>query len=1273
MYTNGLKDRFGSPLVSQRDVNNTLGSYTLKSELTSSLEAYVLKTNLNTTLGNYALKTDLSGYATTTSLGSYVLKTELTSTLGSYVSKSTYDSFVSTTNTELGKRGSLASANTWSGTNTFSGALNKTSSTSSPTDNSILNKGENDDLYAPISVTSEIENLSGTISGVSTVITSHSNDKSIHVTAADKESLTTLVAEKDNFVNKNDDATLSKTLTVTGGATFDSTITKSTNTSSPTDTSVLNKGETDALYAPKSLSTTVSTLNSTVSGINTTLGNTAKTNTANTFTAANTFNSTATIKGAATFNSTITKSTTTSSPTNTSVLNKGENDALYAPKSLADTVDTLDVNIATVSTTIAEHETDESVHVSATDKESLASLVADKDNFVNKNNDATLSKTLTVAGDATFSSGLTKSNNTSNPTATTVLNKGESDNLYAPKSLSTTVTNLSNTVNGLGSTYVAKTTYDSFVTSTNNSISTLNTNVGNCALKTDLNSYVKSADLTTTLGGYAKTSDLSGYAKTTSANTFTAPTTFNSNMTVKGAATFNSVLSKSVATSSPSDSSILNKGENDALYAPISLADTVDTLDVNLTTVSTTIADHENDDTIHMTSSDREVLSSLASEKDNFVNKNNDATLSKTLTVSGDATFSSGLTKSNNTSSPTATTVLNKGETDALYAPKSLSTTVTNLSNTVNGLGSTYVAKTTYDSFVSSTNSSISTLNTNVGKCALKTDLNSYVKSADLTTTLGSYAKTSDLSSYVTTTSLNSTLGSYAKTGSANTFTAANTFNSTATVKGAATFDSTITKSTTTSSPTDNSVLNKGENDALYAPKSLADTVGDIKSGVTTISTIIASHEGDTSMHISSTERDGLTTLISEKDNFAKKSECDELYAPKSLSTTVTNLSNTVNGLGSTYVAKTTYDSFVSSTNSSISTLNTNVGNCALKTDLNSYAKTSDLSSYVTSTSLSTTLGSYVTTSNLNTTLGSYAKTSALSDYVKSSSLTTTLGSYVTTTALDSKLSGYVTSSSLTSTLGSYAKTSDLSAYAKTGSANTFTAANTFNSTATIKGAATFDSTITKSTTTSSPATTAVLNKGENDALYAPKSHVSDTSVHMSAADRETLTELVNAAPQFANKLESNTFTETNTFSKAVTAQNGITASGGDVLISNGILTFEDLIDGTVVERSGASGYQYIEGIPTSFNNGICYDIGEISNSTNLSVITFSAEGRLVQTCELWFTTPATVPTTHQWPKNIYWIDSATGAAPTLIASKNYRIVFRQEPNKIIASIAYLY
>lgn len=159
---------------------------------------------------------------------------------------------------------------------------------------------------------------------------------------------------------------------------------------------------------------------------------------------------------------------------------------------------------------------------------------------------------------------------------------------------------------------------------------------------------------------------------------------------------------------------------------------------------------------------------------------------------------------------------------------------------------------------------------------------------------------------------------------------------------------------------------------------------------------------------------------------------------------------------------------------------------------------------------------------------------------------------------------------------------------------------------------------------------------------------------------------LSDAQTRFAQRSTDNTFSGANTFEQTVTAKE-------DIIVTNGIITFEDLIDGTVIERSGASGYRYVEGMPASFNNGVCYDIGEISNTTNLSNVTFSGKGRLVQTCELWFTTPATVPTTHQWPANIYWIDSANGAAPTLIASKNYRIVFRQEPNKIIASIAYLY
>lgn len=154
-----------------------------------------------------------------------------------------------------------------------------------------------------------------------------------------------------------------------------------------------------------------------------------------------------------------------------------------------------------------------------------------------------------------------------------------------------------------------------------------------------------------------------------------------------------------------------------------------------------------------------------------------------------------------------------------------------------------------------------------------------------------------------------------------------------------------------------------------------------------------------------------------------------------------------------------------------------------------------------------------------------------------------------------------------------------------------------------------------------------------------------------------------------------NTFKESNTFEKTIITQDGVHATGGNIVITDGVLTFEDTIDGTVADtiNPSASGYRYIPEIPSSFDNGVCYDIGEISDSTDLSSVRFSAEGRLVQTCELWFRTSATPSTKHKWPTGIYWIDSATGTAPTLLASKNYRLVFRQEPNKIIASIAYLY
>lgn len=160
---------------------------------------------------------------------------------------------------------------------------------------------------------------------------------------------------------------------------------------------------------------------------------------------------------------------------------------------------------------------------------------------------------------------------------------------------------------------------------------------------------------------------------------------------------------------------------------------------------------------------------------------------------------------------------------------------------------------------------------------------------------------------------------------------------------------------------------------------------------------------------------------------------------------------------------------------------------------------------------------------------------------------------------------------------------------------------------------------------------------------------------------------------RYAQLHADNTFSGLNTFEQNIDAQNGVNVTGGNVLIKDGIMTFEDLVDGTVIDSSGITGYRYVQGIPTTFANGMVYDIGEISDTTDLSNITFAVTGEIIQTCELWFTTPATAPTTHQWPNNTYWIDSATGAAPTLLASKNYRLVFRNEPNKLIASIAYLY
>jgi hypothetical protein len=179
------------------------------------------------------------------------------------------------------------------------------------------------------------------------------------------------------------------------------------------------------------------------------------------------------------------------------------------------------------------------------------------------------------------------------------------------------------------------------------------------------------------------------------------------------------------------------------------------------------------------------------------------------------------------------------------------------------------------------------------------------------------------------------------------------------------------------------------------------------------------------------------------------------------------------------------------------------------------------------------------------------------------------------------------------------------------------------------------------------------------------QTYITSEDAQLLFANKETVGDL--QSKNYAYTDAENVFSSANTFEAPIQTNN--------IVVDGGSLTFTDTIDGTVIDtiNPNASGYRYIPEIPSSFDNGVCYDIGEISDSTDLSLVRFSAEGRLVQTCELWFRTSATPSTKHKWPTGIYWIDSNTGAAPTLLASKNYRLVFRQEPNKIIASIAYLY
>ena len=170
-----------------------------------------------------------------------------------------------------------------------------------------------------------------------------------------------------------------------------------------------------------------------------------------------------------------------------------------------------------------------------------------------------------------------------------------------------------------------------------------------------------------------------------------------------------------------------------------------------------------------------------------------------------------------------------------------------------------------------------------------------------------------------------------------------------------------------------------------------------------------------------------------------------------------------------------------------------------------------------------------------------------------------------------------------------------------------------------------------------------------------------------------------NIDSKYASLNASNSFTANNTFEQEVQLENGaiannnINVENGNIIVNkDGVLTFSDP-DGTVISSNGVSGYQYIELVPTSFTNGAIYELGLVEGSLDLSAIQFDGiEDKLVQTCEVWFRTGSTLPTIT-WPSGTYWIDKANGVAPTLIANMTYRIVFRNEIIRTVASVGYCY
>jgi len=162
-----------------------------------------------------------------------------------------------------------------------------------------------------------------------------------------------------------------------------------------------------------------------------------------------------------------------------------------------------------------------------------------------------------------------------------------------------------------------------------------------------------------------------------------------------------------------------------------------------------------------------------------------------------------------------------------------------------------------------------------------------------------------------------------------------------------------------------------------------------------------------------------------------------------------------------------------------------------------------------------------------------------------------------------------------------------------------------------------------------------------------------------------------------ATKEGKNIFTNVNTFNTDTVFNNDISANA-NVIIDNGNIiinkagTISFLDDGEIEVSSSASGILYLPGIPQILDNNRVYDVGEITEDTDLSGMEFRGGDVVIQTCEIWFTTGATLYNIT-WPEEVYWIDTTNAKAPTWVVNMNYRIALRKEINKWVASISYCY